>query len=96
MSFKDSKVYILKDFNLGKFTRLRSITFVCREKQFYHHNNIGIWWSLSHGGIVISKGKNLEFRFFMIGIKFINIICWLEFKYLVKSKNKQKNILLKD
>ena len=91
---RDSKVFTIKRVGTGKLTNLRSITFVCREKEFYQKNSIALWWKKSYGVGIIGK-PNKQLKYFMIGISLFNILCWLDFKWIGNSKKRQ-SIYVKD
>lgn len=72
MEMEESKVYLLKDFNLGKATKLRRATVVCREREWYDKQSIGIWWKWRLG-VGVMKQAYKQFKYFMFGISFINV-----------------------
>lgn len=85
---EESKVYTIKHINTGRLTNLRKITFVCRQKEFYDKNGIGIWWKQSYGVGIINQ-PNKQLKYFMIGITLIGIHCWLDFEWIGKCKERQ-------
>lgn len=83
---KESKLYAFKKF-YPKFL-VKKITFVYRQKEFYHHPALGIWWELNTG--IGVANKPLVLKHLMIGLNLINHTTWLEFTYLKKTKKPQK------
>lgn len=88
---RESKIFCIKNFYPYKWTKIKKINFVYREKEFYNHPAIGIWWNKNRGiGI---KDKPLEFTYIMIGLNLINHTTWLEFTYLKKLKKKATGLV---
>lgn len=84
---KESKVYQLRRIHLPKWSRIRKIVWVFREKEFFHHPAIGIWWKKSRGiGI---KDQNKMFKYLMIGLHLGNLNTWLQFTWIGKSSMKK-------
>jgi hypothetical protein len=74
---------LLKSFNTGRFSPLRKITFVIREKQWYDPTGIGVWWKKRLGvGIAGEPGKG--FKYLMVGLDILNIKVWLDFTWIGK------------
>jgi len=85
---KKSEVFTIKSIKTGKITRLRNITFVCRQKEFYQKNSIALWWKKTYGVGIIGK-SNKQLKYFMIGISLFEILCWLTFKWVGNCKKIQ-------
>lgn len=90
--FRKSRLFFLKTF-YPKFL-FKKISLVCREKESYDPSIIGIWWRPSIGVGVMGKPKH-EFKYLMVGLKFIHITMWIEFGWIGKSKI-QQSLLMKD
>ena len=86
---KKSKLYAIRTINLGALTNLRKITFVCRQKEFYHKNTIGIWWKKSYGLGIIGE-PNKQLKYFMFGVSFIGVLLWADFKWVGRCEKEQK------
>ena len=91
---KRSKILIFKTWNV-KFFNLLKISFVLREKEFYHHKSIGLWWKSSIGLGIHSMTTPKVLKYFMIGLNLINLNCWLDFKY-VGNCDKEQPLVLAD
>ncbi len=91
---KESRVFGMKKIMLGKRTRFRYILMVCREKEFYQKQTIGIWWKLSKGLGLIENPKK-QIKYFMFGISFFHILAWVDVKWIGKA-DKSYKLLIKD
>jgi hypothetical protein len=88
---RESRIFILKTFFPPIWARIKKITFVYREKEFYEAYSFGLWWKKYKGfGI---KDKQLHFVQLMIGLRLINHVTWFEFKYYGKSKDSSKGLV---
>lgn len=80
---KESKLYLFKGINLGKATPLRRMIFVCREKESYDKNGIGIWWK-KYMGLGISGKPDKGFKYLMVGLTLINLKVWVDITWVGK------------
>jgi len=89
---KESKIFILKRFYPPLF--FKKILFVYREKEFYSHYALGLWWEMNTG-IGISN-KPLVIKHFMIGLNLFKHTTWFEFTYFKKVKKPVKGLVTND
>lgn len=83
----------MKKIMLGKRTRFRYILMVCREKEFYEKNRLGIWWKLNRGLGLVSNPKKEE-KYFMLGVNIVHINMWIDVKWIGNRKPNEKYGLL--
>jgi hypothetical protein len=84
----ESKVYFVKHIKTGKLTNLRGMAFVFRQKEWYDKYVIGIWWKRSWGLHIAGRPKT-QLKYLMIGFKFINLVGWVDFKWIGKEKKRK-------
>jgi hypothetical protein len=85
---EESKVYVSKTLIKTKL-RIKKVHFVCRQRESYDKQAVGIWWRPSTGVGVQGK-PNRVLKYFMFGISFFNLRLWLDFTWLGKSKTDPK------
>ena len=76
----ESDIYTSGGVIFKKSRFIKRISYVCRDKEWYNHPSISIWWQSSKGlGI---KGKKKALRYFQIGIQLVGIKVWIDITYI--------------